>query len=194
MHWWTDPKHKLCWFNNCQRNWSVLHREKGDGFQFPNEWLRIEGWAPLSNAGSATGVVVAWLLGNSGVGLFACYTTLLTVFQSWTEAKCEVNCTCWCWSWTGWSWSCTGSSWSCTGSSCTVYRLEAKQRCGAHSFGPWGVSTLNTSGQHRSLLFFDIYTYIFQDYQRHQKKRDGSFKITLCKCRKKSRKSFSVCD
>ena len=81
----------------------------------------------------------------------------------WTEAKCEVNCTCWCWSWTGWSWSCTGSSWSCTGSSCTVYRLEAKQRCGAHSFGPWGVSTLNTSGQHRSLLFFDIYTYIFQD-------------------------------
>lgn len=105
----------------------------------------------------------------------------------WTEAKCKASCTCW-------SWSCTCSSWSCTGWSCTVYRLEAKQRCGAHSFGPWGVSTLNTSGQHRSLLFFDIYTYIFQDYQRHQKKRDGSFKITLCKCRKKSRKSFSVCD
>ena len=180
---WSKTELASIQLSTGQRNWSVLHREKGDGSQFPNEWLRIVGWAPLSNTGSATGLAARQLWCRPLCLLHNTVSELLY----WTEAKCKASCTCW-------SWSCTCSSWSCTGWSCTVYRLEAKQRCGAHSFGPWGVSTLNTSGQHRSLLFFDIYTYIFQDYQRHQKKRDGSFKITLCKCRKKSRKSFSVCD
>ena len=40
----------------------VARRKKGVGFQFPNEWLRIEGLVPLSNTASTTGVLPCSLL------------------------------------------------------------------------------------------------------------------------------------
>ena len=154
MNWWTDPKQNLRRFNNCQRNWSVMHREKGDGFQFPNEWLGATEQRWFSHWGSGC----------------------LAARQLWCRPLCLLHNTAHRVSELNWS-QMRGELYRLE---LKLYRLEAKQRCGAHSFGPWGVSTLNTNGQHRSLLFFFTYTYIsgFSNYQRHQKKRDGSFKIT----------------